>query len=972
MNINTKELLILILGVLSAIAIVMISWNAFDVVSEYRNAHRLVKSNHIAELTLKAGAEFAYERGLTATLLAKDGEPDLEALLQLQQQRKNIDKLCLEIETALIKFTAKYRDTDLTQHLRELNQQRSQLILRRARIDEALQRQGSHIEMRRLWITEMSEHISNIDNVRRALMAPNGAKEFATYYGPLVQESFRSYLEISGLQRALLGQVIAEQRPLLEGELKQIYHQNQMFEVIEEKLNGTLQFFPPSVEISEARQRFVATFHVEYRKLRDAVVGAGQLGSHYPVDALSWFKAASIAIESMIDYSHAINIQVNHNISSVVDHADTTFMLLLATIILIGSIFIISYRLIFVRIIRPLTLLEQAANTIAHGDLETSIQIDSRDEFGRFGETFDAMRLRLLEDRRQREQTEQELRKLHNAMIHSVNSIIITDFEGTVEYVNPCFEATTGFSSAEMVGHKLNQLRSDQTADATYREMWRRIKSGAVWEGELQNRKKNGDLLWELVSISPVLNAQGVITHFIGTQHDISERKAMEERLNYLAYHDDLTGLPNRTLLNDRFSQNRAQAKRRQETFALLILDLDNFKVINDTLGHNTGDKVLIEIAKRLREQARSGETVTRYGGDEFVILLTDISSKKELSVAAKRITDIVAEPIEEDGRTLHVTCSLGLAIWPDNGDDLPNLLSHADAAMYRAKEQGRDRFEFYTDELSEKNQQRMEMENELRGAIERDELTLHYQPQVDLITGIITGMEALLRWNHPKLGTVPPTVFIPIAEDTGLILAIGQWVIEQAVGQTIKWHAMGYDNLVISVNVSVRQLEEPDFSLLLRHILNKLPLAADKLEVEVTETMMMNDPKTMIDILNEIKLVGVKLAMDDFGTGHSSLAYLQRFPFDKLKIDRSFIKNVANSEDAAAIAKTIGAMARSLHLELIAEGVETQEQVDFLLDCGCNAIQGYYFSRPVPAAEFEKLLSKSAINSNGSSALLN
>ncbi|MCW8888543.1 MAG: GGDEF domain-containing phosphodiesterase, partial [Gammaproteobacteria bacterium] len=329
-----------------------------------------------------------------------------------------------------------------------------------------------------------------------------------------------------------------------------------------------------------------------------------------------------------------------------------------------------------------------------------------------------------------------------------------------------------------------------------------------------------------------------------------------------------------------------------------------------------------------------------------------------------KRIIDIISEPIEQDGRTLHVTCSVGVSIWPDNGDDLPSLLSHADAAMYLAKDQGRDQFQFYTDELNQKNQQRMEMESELRGAIERDELELHYQPQYDIKLGIITGMEALLRWHHPTLGTIPPTQFIPIAEETGFILAIGQWVLERAVEQTIKWQDMGYENLIISVNVSVRQLEEPDFSLLLRHILKKLPLAPEKLELEVTETMVMHDPKTMIAILNEVKEVGVELALDDFGTGHSSLAYLQRFPFDKLKIDRSFIKNVDNSEDSAAIAKTIGAMARSLHLDLIAEGVETQEQVDFLIDCGCDAIQGFYFSRPVPAAEFEKLLANSAINS--------
>jgi diguanylate cyclase (GGDEF)-like protein/PAS domain S-box-containing protein len=964
-NINNKELLILILGVLSAIAISTISWNALDVANQYRNAYRLVTGNRIAELTLKAGTELAYERGLTATLLARNEVSSSPAIAQLQQQRRIVDALCLDIETQMIEFMANDDEIDLDEHMREINRQRSLLILRRAEIDRVFQSQGNHAEVRQRWITEMTEHITRLNEMRRALLAPQRPEEFATHYGQLIQESFHSYLEISGLQRALLGQVIAEQRSLTENELRQLYHQNNMFDVIEDKLNGALQFFPPSVEISEARQQFVADFHVRYRKMRDAVVAAGELGGDYPIDALGWFQAATDAIESTISYSRALNTQINQNISSVVDRANITVALLIATILFVGLIFAISFWLIFVRFIRPLALLEQAANTIARGDLEQPVKINSKDEFGHFGDVFDAMRLRLLEDRQRREQTELELRKLHNAMIYSVSSIVITNYEGIVEYVNPCFETTTGYSSAEVVGTKFNHIRSELTSEEVYDEMWSRIRSGAVWEGELQNRTKSGQLFWELVSISPVLNSEGEITHFIGTHHDISERKSMEGRLNYLAYHDDLTGLPNRMLLNDRFHQDRARAKRKDESFALLVLDLDNFKAINDTLGHNTGDKVLIEVASRLKGQARSGETVTRYGGDEFVILLADFSHEYDLSVAARRIIDIISEPIEQDGRTLHVTCSIGVAIWPENGDDLPNLLSHADAAMYRAKEQGRDRFEFFTDELNQKNQQRMEMEYELRGAIERGELELHYQPQVDLPTQIITGMEALLRWHHPTLGSVAPIDFIPVAEETGLILSIGQWVIEQAVEQTIKWQEMGYDKLIISVNVSVRQLEEPDFSLLLRHILKKLPLAPGKLELEVTETMMMHDPRSMLNILNEIKTVGVKLAMDDFGTGHSSLAYLQRFPFDKLKIDRSFIKNVARNADAAAIAVTIGAMARSLHLELIAEGVEEQEQVDFLLDCGCTAIQGYYFSRPLPAADFEKLLEHSAISRN-------
>ena len=431
----------------------------------------------------------------------------------------------------------------------------------------------------------------------------------------------------------------------------------------------------------------------------------------------------------------------------------------------------------------------------------------------------------------------------------------------------------------------------------------------------------------------------------------------MEKRLNFLAYHDELTGLANRTLLVDRFTQTSSRALRSGHQLALLVLDLDRFKNINDTLGHSTGDKVLIEISNRLTDQARGGETITRYGGDEFVVLLSDVQDSSTTAFAAQRILDIISEPIEVEGRTLHVTCSLGVAMWPDNGKDLPSLLSHADAAMYNAKEHGRDRFQFFTDELNAQNQKRMVMESDLHKAIENKEFELYYQPQININNGHIFGTEALIRWNHPQQGLIPPTQFIPLAEETGMILAIGQWVMETACQQAIIWDQKGYHDLLMSINVSVRQLEEPDFDMLLRQILKKTGLKAESLELEITETTMMQDPENMIKILALLKQVGVRLALDDFGTGHSSLSYLQRFSFDKLKIDRSFINDVSESEDAAAIAKTIGAMAKSLHLEIIAEGVETQQQIDFLIECGCDQAQGFFYSQAVTSSEFEILL---------------
>jgi diguanylate cyclase (GGDEF)-like protein/PAS domain S-box-containing protein len=717
--------------------------------------------------------------------------------------------------------------------------------------------------------------------------------------------------------------------------------------------------YPKTEGLKNALERFKRIYLGDFQEIRTKVLEASAKRNPYPISELVWFSEASRAVDTITELSEAFNQHIRSDTATIQKSANNTVIALVATVLLVLVLFALAYLITYRRILIPLRVLDKAAKTIEKGDLKQRVSVDAQDEFGRLGKSFEQMRLSLLEDREHRELVEQELRKLHQAIEQSVSSLVITDAKGVTEYVNHRFELTTGYRQEDIIGKKYNQIRSGQTPISVYDELWKTIKAGDTWEGELLNKKKNGELFWELVSISPVRDRQGMITHFIGMQHDITQRKAMEERLNYLAYHDDLTGLPNRTLLSDRFNQLTSQSKRRSKQIALLMLDLNRFKLINDSLGHETGDRVLVEIGKRLLHMARMGDTIARYGGDEFVVLLPDIESINAVTEIARRINFTISTPLEIDERILHVSCSVGVAIWPNDGEKLDNLLSNADAAMYQAKTRSGEKLQFFTEELNNQVQHRMNMESDLREAINHGELELYYQPQLNLANNTITGMEALLRWHHPKHGMVPPDHFIHLAEETGLILPIGEWVLSQACNQLKQYHEMGFSDLMVAVNVSVRQLEGQNMTLFIKQILNQTGINPACLEIEITESVMMEDPERMIESLRELKQLGIRLALDDFGTGHSSLSYLQRFPFDKLKIDRAFIRHIIESPDDAAIAMTIGAMAKSLKLEVIAEGVETEEQMEFLKKCGCNEIQGYLISRPVPASQFARLLSK-------------
>ena len=554
-------------------------------------------------------------------------------------------------------------------------------------------------------------------------------------------------------------------------------------------------------------------------------------------------------------------------------------------------------------------------------------------------------------DVRQRRRAEQQMRKLSHAIEQAADAVMITDRQGIIEYVNPAFEEVTGFSAAEALGKKPSILNSGRQDAEFYQDLWRTILAGGVFTDVFINKRKDGALYYEEKTIAPLKDDNGRVTHFVSTGRDISERMAAQERLQYLAQHDVLTGLPNRALFLDRLQQALARARWHDRCVAVMFIDLDRFKHINDSLGHHIGDRLLIELGGRLEYNLRDGDTVAHFGGDEFVILLTDLASEHDVPPIARKTLSTLEHPFVIDGRELYVTGSIGVSLYPNDGADPITLLKNADAAMYRAKDSGKNNFQFYSAELSAKAFERLDVETRLRRALDRGEFLLHYQPIVDLERGRISGMEALLRWQHPDLGLVAPADFIPVLEETGLIVPVGEWVLHTACSQARRWQEAGLDwPLRMAVNLSGRQFRDVSLVRSVDQVLKDTGMNPKNLELEITESVLMHSHDGSEEVLDLLHARGVRLAIDDFGTGYSSLSYLKRFPLHALKIDRSFVRDVATDAEDASIVRATIAMARSLKLDVVAEGLESPEQLKVVRDAGCQEAQGYYFAHPLPA----------------------
>jgi len=748
---------------------------------------------------------------------------------------------------------------------------------------------------------------------------------------------------------------------------------------------------------------------------------------------------------------------------------------------------------------RPLLGLVETAKAISSApDYSIRAKLLNRDEFGllvsAFNKMLDQIEEHDLQLRLHRNQLEQQVAsrtsellaantrlKLQAAALEAAaNAIVLTDLNGTIVWTNPAFSKLSGYAASEVVGKNPRLLQSGKTSRAFYERLWATITSGETWHGELVNRRKDGTLYTEEMTITPVSLQGGGINHFIaikqditarrqaeealqqaeekyraifedavvgifqttadgrplsinralaqmhgydspeqllaevsnvhaqlfvdplriqdlqralevegivrgaevqiyhkdgskkwvmanlravrdakgtvvlheGTIEDINDRKMAEERVEFLAYYDALTGLPNRTLLQDRIAQALAAARRGRSGVAVLCLDLDRFKNINDSLGHSTGDLLLREVAQRLNKWAREEDTVARVGGDEFLIALTGIKEAADAGVAAERIVNGMMSEFLIDGRTFRTSCSIGISVFPDHGTDKEVLIKNAETDMYCAKEAGRNTFRFFSADMNVEVVERLTLENSLRVALDRKQLFLMYQPQMEISTGRIVGVEALLRWRHPALGLVPPDKFIRVAENSGLIIPIGEWVLKTACRQARSWQEQGLLQLPVAVNVSAVQFRQQNFSKLVREVLEEAKLAPEYLELELTESLLWSNADVTFLVLKELKAMGLKLAIDDFGTGYSSLSYLKQFPVSKLKIDRSFIRDVAVNQDDAAIAAAIISMAKSLNLKAIAEGVENEDQMFFLRAHQCDEVQGYYFSKPLTVEE--------------------
>jgi diguanylate cyclase (GGDEF)-like protein/PAS domain S-box-containing protein len=731
---------------------------------------------------------------------------------------------------------------------------------------------------------------------------------------------------------------------------------------------------------------------------------------------------------------------------------------------------------------QPVECLETQRVTKAGHVLDVSMSVSPiKDKIGRIiGSSTIARDITL------RKRSDEQLKLQSAALEAAAHAIVITDCDGRIVWLNKAFTALTGYSKKEVLGKNPRLLKSGDHSETYYTKLWSTISLGKVWQGELVNKRKDGTIYTEEMTITPVSQGVGhaAHTHFVAirqdvtkrklleervqnsenkyralfeqsadanwlmdekgfldcnsaalqmfgyssgtemmhpadisppnqpdgipsrvaaerkmaaaflngrerfewlhqrkngstfpaevcltaltlsgqrtllaTVRDITDRKAAEERVRYLAYYDALTGLPNRTLLQDRLAKALASARRRKDKLALLFLDLDRFKDINDSLGHSVGDLLLQQIGERLKTWGREQDTVARLGGDEFLIMVTGIKDATDAAVAGERLMDAMTAEFVIQGHSCTINCSLGISVFPEHGADGETLIKNADVAMYSAKDNGRNNFRFFTEEMNARVVERLTLENSLRLALEKEQLFLVYQPQMDIATGTITGMEALLRWQHQDLGLVSPDKFIRIAENSGLIVPIGEWVLRTACRQARKWQDEGLPPVSMAVNVSAVQFRQEGFCELIGRVLRETGLAPQYLELELTESLLLANAEVMLSVVHELRAMGLTLAIDDFGTGYSSFSYLRQFRVNKFKVDRSFIRDVAVNPDDAAITAAIISMAKSLRLKVIAEGVETEAQMSFLRAHKCDEIQGYYFSRPLsPEQAADKL----------------
>lgn len=561
----------------------------------------------------------------------------------------------------------------------------------------------------------------------------------------------------------------------------------------------------------------------------------------------------------------------------------------------------------------------------------------------------------ILQNNTDKEQDRINLELYSSVYQQSKQAIIISDRNNRIISVNDSFTELTGYTEQEIKGHNPRILASGRVQKIVYEEMWGALYSQGYWQGELWDRTKDGRVYPKWISINTIRNKRDEIQFFIGSFSDISDKKAAEQKIQYLAYHDPLTQLCNRFSFEERLGQAISNARLYQREVALLLIDLDHFKDINDSLGHQIGDALLKVVAERLKPLIRESDILARLGGDEFMIALTDLPNHHVLALKAEMIQKRLSESYEVEGQTLFCTPSIGISLYPDDGQTVETLMGQADAAMYHAKAQGRKNCQYFSAEIAQSTSRRLEIGQELHSALEKGEFEIHYQPKIDMVSEKLCGLEALIRWQHPKRGLVSPVEFIPVLEDSGLIEAVGEWVVNEVSRQMAHWTGLGLMGISTAINLSARQLRSSQLTTQIKTALAAFQLPPELLELEVTESVAMDNPEQAVSILSDLNDLGIKIAIDDFGTGYSSLAYLKKLPIQTLKLDRAFVKDIETDSNDAAISAATIALAHNLGLTVVAEGVETKEQQEFLKNHQCDMSQGYLHGRPQTPQELEK-----------------
>ncbi len=639
-----------------------------------------------------------------------------------------------------------------------------------------------------------------------------------------------------------------------------------------------------------------------------------------------------------------------------------------AIVLSLGGLIFIIFKL---HVLNPVDALKNGAVRIAEGDFDHQVTVYSNDELGHLAKCFNNMmdeinidreallstNQRLAEEIRQRQLANQELTKLSLAVEQSPASVVITNLSGHIEYVNPKFCEVTGYQREEVIGKETHILGGDIEDPKEMERIWEKLVNGEIWKGEFRNRRKNGRAYWESAVIAPIRDADGNTTHYLAVKEDITERKVFEEKLLEQATHDQLTGLPNRFLAIDRLQQMVQHAQRRQHRIGIIYIDLDNFKTVNDTLGHATGDDLLIQVSNRIWSNLRDEDTLSRLGGDEFMALVPDLRNPiEDLKVILERVIQSLQSPFYLGGREITVTSSLGIAVFPNDGNTVGALMSNADMAMYEAKHAGRNTFRFYTQEMNRRIQDKMALETRMRQALDTGELYPVYHPVIQVADGTLVGAEVLLRWNNPELGDIPPAEFIPIAEQTGLIRNITDWLLTTVTEQAASWRQRP-KSFWLAVNVPPTYFCETTFRKCIEVTAKQAATLGLDLCIEITENLFLQNGEEVIENFKHLADLGVKSAMDDFGTGYSSLAYIKRFPLNYLKIDRTFVDGLPDDSEDRSLTETIALMGHRLGIKIIAEGVETQAQLDYLRSLDVEYAQGFHIAEPMTNRDFGRYL---------------